>query len=164
MKIEKIIEDALNQQIRREFESAFSYLSIATDLGKTPYSGFAHWMKKQYEEELMHAMKIYEYILERQGCVELQNFKCNKYSVKTPLEAFKVSYDLEVETTNHIHDIYNLAVEKKDFPTQVFLQWFIDEQVEEESHCQNFIDKLTLANDCSCSLMALDHEAGKRED
>lgn len=162
MKIEKTIEDVLNKQIKHEFEAAYSYLGLAAALGATPYSGFAHWMKKQYEEELTHAMKLFEYIQERQGCVKLQTFECPSYSIKSPLEAFQLAYALELETTKHIHEAYNLAVKAGDLPTQMFLQWFINEQVEEEDNCQSFIDKLNLAKDCSCSLMALDHEAEKR--
>lgn len=162
MNIEHTIEDVLNKQIKYEFETAYSYLGLAAALAATPYSGFAHWMKKQYEEELEHAMKLYEYIQERQGCVKLQNFECPTYTLKSPLEAFQLAYKLELENTQHIHEAYNLAVKEGDLPTQIFLQWFINEQVEEEANCQDFISKLTAANDCSCSLFAIDHEAGKR--
>lgn len=162
MKIEKAIETVLNEQIKHEFEAAYTYLGLAAALGETPYSGFAHWMKKQYEEELTHAMKLFEYIQERQGRVKLQTFECPHFLIKSPLEALQLAYNLELDTTKHIHEAYNLAVQKGDLPTQMFLQWFINEQVEEENNCQAFIDKLNLAKDCTCSLIALDHEAGER--
>ncbi len=162
MKIETAIEDILNKQIKYEFEAAYSYLGLAAALNTTPYVGFSHWMKKQYEEELTHAMKLYEYIQTRQGCVKLQNFDCPTYYLKTPLEAFQLAYDLEIENTRHIHEAYYLATQKEDLPTQILLQWFINEQVEEENNCQTFIEKLKLAQDCTCSLLALDQEAGKR--
>ena len=162
MKIDSIIEAALNEQMKHEFESAYAYLSLATDLGATPYSGFAHWMKKQYEEELEHAMRIYKYIQERQGRVKLQSFECPNYNVQSPLEAFQIAYKLEVENTERIHKAFALAVQQKDYSTEIFLQWFISEQVEEEDNCQTMIGALELAKDCSSSLLALDREATQR--
>lgn len=163
MKLENKIEAILNEQIKHEFESAYAYLSLATDLGTTPYNGFAHWMQKQYEEELEHAMRIYKYIQERQGRVQLHSFECPTYNVKTPLEAFQIAYKLEVEITERIHKAFALAVQQKDYPTEIFLQWFINEQVEEEEDCQKMIGALELAKDCSCSLLALDREAAQRQ-
>ncbi len=162
MKIDSIIEAALNEQMKHEFESAYAYLSLAADLGAAPYSGFAHWMKKQYEEELEHAMRIYKYIQERQGRVKLQSFECPTYNVQTPLEAFQIAYKLEVEITEHLHKAFALAIQQKDYPTETFLQWFINEQVEEENNCQTMIGALELAKDCSCSLFTLDHKAAQR--
>ena len=162
MKIDSIIEAALNEQIKNEFESAYAYLSLATDLGATPYSGFAHWMKKQYEEELEHAMRIYNYIQERQGRVKLQSFECPNYNVQSPLEAFQIAYKLEVENTEGIHKAFALAVQQKDYPSEIFLQWFISEQVEEEDNCQKMIGALELAKDCLSALLALDREASRR--
>ena len=163
MKLDNALELVLNEQIKHEFESAYAYLSLATDLGATAYNGFAHWMLKQYEEELEHAMRIYKYIQERQGRVKLYSFECPTYAIKTPLEAFKIAYQLEIENTERIHKIIELALQKKDYPTEVFLQWFVNEQVEEEENCQQMIDTLELAKDCSCSLIALDREAAQRK-
>ena len=162
MKIDNTIQTVLNEQMKYEFESAYSYLSLSADLGTTPYSGFAHWMKKQHEEELQHAMRIYKYIQERQGHVNLQSFECPNYNIQTPLEAFQIAYKLEVENTERIHKAFALAVQQKDYPTEIFLQWFIKEQVEEENDCQTMIDALELAKDCSSTLLALDREAAQR--
>lgn len=163
MKITPLIEDVLNKQICYEHISAYAYLGLAAALQQTPFSGFAHWMKKQYEEELEHAMRIYDYIFERQGAVKLQNFDCPVYTIKCPCEAFKIAYQLELENTQHIHDAYALAIQEKDYPTQVFLNWFIDEQVEEESNCQTYIGAIALAMDDKSALLRLDHQAGKRD-
>ena len=162
MQIDKAIENALNEQIYYEFKSAFAYLSLATALGKTHYSGFEIWMRKQYEEELEHAKKIYDYIEERQGSVQLTNIEIPQYDISTPLEAFKIAYDLEIENTKHIHSVYALAMRNNDYPTQTFLHWFIDEQTEEEKNCQDFITILSAAKDCEGSLLMLDYEAKKR--
>lgn len=162
MQIDKTIEEVLNLQIGYEFKSAFGYLSLAAALGKTHYSGFEHWMRKQYEEELEHAKKLYDYIEERQGHVQLTPIEINEYNISTPLEAFKIAYDLEIENTKHIHDAYALAVKNNDYPTQTFLHWFINEQTEEEKNCQDYIALLTAANNCEGSLFVLDREAKQR--
>jgi len=163
MKIEKEIEEVLNMQIYHEFVSAYAYLSLSAALGETAYVGFAHWMREQYEEELEHAMKLFDYIQGRQGHVILKSFECPNYTIKHPLEAFEIAYNLEVENTKNIDAAYALALRKNDYATQTFLHWYIDEQVQEESDCQKFIDALKLAKDCSCSLLALDQQAGQRK-
>ncbi len=163
MKIEREIEAVLNKQIGHEFESAYVYLALSAALGQTAYIGFAHWMRKQYEEELEHAMKLFDYIQGRQGCVQLKSFECPNYEIHQPLEAFKIAYDLEVANTKNIHAAYALALQKSDYPTQTFLHWYIDEQVQEEEDCQTFIAALELAKDCSCSLLSLDQKAGQRK-
>lgn len=163
MKITKPIEDILNKQIAYEFEAAYAYLSLAAALGSTPYAGFAHWMRLQYEEELEHAMKLFDYIQERQGCVKLLKFEYPTYTIKTPLEAFKIAYDLEIENTQHIHDAYALSLKENDLPSQVFLQWYITEQVEEEDNCQKMIEALELAGTSLGALFTLDRQAGSRK-
>lgn len=162
MRIDKEMEGVLNRQIYYEFKSAFAYLSLATALGKTHYNGFENWMRKQYEEELEHAKKIYDYIEGRQGRVQLTSIEILEYNISTPLEAFKIAYDLEIENTKHIYDAYALAIKNNDYPTQTFLHWFIDEQTEEEKNCQDYIALLTAAGTCEGSLFMLDREASKR--
>ena len=163
MKIEEEIEEILNTQIYHEFVSAYAYLSLSVALGKIAYAGFAHWMRKQYEEELEHAMKLFVYFQERQGHINLKSFECKNYNIKHPLEAFEIAYELEIGNTKNINAAYALALRKNDYATQTFLHWYIDEQVQEESDCQKFIDALKLAKDCSCSLLTLDQQASQRK-
>ena len=164
MKIEKELEQILNKQITHEFEAAHAYLGLSTALNEAGFSGFSHWMHKQYEEELTHAMKLIGYIQDRQGCVKFQNFECPNYALNCPCEAFKIAYEHEIRNTKYIHAAYALAIKMNDYPTQTFLQWFINEQVEEEANCQTYLQQIERAasKQCLCSMMALDHQAGKR--
>ena len=164
MKIEKELEQILNEQITHEFEAAYTYLGLSTALNDAGFPGFSHWMRKQYEEELTHAMKIIDYVQERGGSVKFQSFECPNFTLKCPCEAFKAAYDHEIKNTKYIHAAYALALKINDYPTQTFLQWFINEQVEEEANCQNYLQQIERAatKQCLCSMMALDHQAGKR--
>lgn len=164
MKIETDIELILNEQVRHEFESAYAYLGLCSALNALNFDGFAHWMRKQYREELEHADRLIDYIQSRQGVVQLQDFKVKNFTLKCPCEAFKMAYDLEVANTKNIHRAYELAVNKHDYPTQVCLQWFITEQVEEEEQCSRYMG-LThrIATDGNLqAMMELDRIAGER--
>ena len=164
MKIETDIELILNEQVRHEFESAYAYLGLCSALNALNYDGFAHWMRKQYREELEHADRLIDYIQSRQGVVQLQDFKVKNFILKCPYEAFKMAYDVEVSNTKNIHRAYKLAVEKHDYPTQVCLQWFITEQVEEEAQCSHYMELTRrIADDRNLhAMMELDRIAGKR--
>lgn len=164
MKIETDIELILNEQVRHEFESAYAYLGLCSALNALNFDGFAHWMRKQYREELEHADRLIDYIQSRQGVVQLQDFKVKNFTLKCPCEAFKMAYDFEVANTKNIHRAYELAVQKHDYPTQVCLQWFITEQVEEEEQCSRYMG-LThrIATDGNLqAMMELDRIAGER--
>ena len=109
MKIEKKLEQILNEQIMHEFEAAYTYLGLSTALNDAGFPGFSHWMRKQYEEELTHAMKIIDYVQERGGSVKFQSFECPNFTLKCPCEAFKAAYDHEIKNTKYIHAAYALA-------------------------------------------------------
>jgi len=164
MKIETDIELILNEQVRHEFESAYAYLGLCSALNVLNYDGFAHWMRHQYREELEHADRLIDYIQSRQGVVQLQDFKVKNFTLKCPYEAFKMAYDVEVSNTKNIHRAYELAVKKHDYPTQVCLQWFITEQVEEEAQCSHYMELTRrIADDRNLhAMMELDRIAGKR--
>ncbi|MCQ2955659.1 MAG: ferritin [Opitutales bacterium] len=164
MKIETDIELILNEQVRHEFESAYAYLGLYSALNALNFDGFAHWMRKQYREELEHADRLIDYIQSRQGVVKLQDFKVKNFTLKCPCEAFKIAYDLEVKNTKNIHRAYELAVKKHDYPTQVCLQWFITEQVEEEEQCSHYMDSAhRIATKGSLeAMLELDRIAGER--
>lgn len=164
MKLEKELVKALNEQIAHEWEAAYTYLGLSVALKEIEFDGFSHWMRKQHEEELTHAMKLIDYIQERQGAVRFQKIDCPNFTLKCPCEAFELAYEHEIKNTKYIHAAYALALKKNDYPTQVFLQWYINEQVEEESSCQYYLQQIkrAVSQKCLCTMMSLDHEAGKR--
>ena len=162
MKLNSQIEDKLNLQMHNEFETAYAYLSLSMDLCAGAFNGFAHWMRKQYEEELGHAMKFYYYINQCGNRLCLYPLDKANFSIKTPLQAFEKAYEMEINTTKDIHALYALAVECKDYPSREFLHYFIKEQVSEEDEMRTMVDRLKLAGDNSASILNLDQLAGQR--
>ena len=165
MKIETDIELILNEQVRHEFESAYANLGLCSALNALNYDGFAHWMRKQYREELEHADRLIDYIQSRQGVVQLQDFKVKNFTLKCPCEAFKMAYDLEVKNTANIYRAYESALSKNDYPTLTrCLEWFINEQVEEEEQCCHWLEQVQRAAEKNClhTMMELDRIAGER--
>ena len=126
------------------------------------FKGLAHWFKLQAGEEHSHAMKIFEYILERGAEIKLEKIDQPQASYKTILAAFEAAYKHEQFITSSINDIYALAVAEKDYATQIFLQWFIKEQVEEEANASEMVENLKMAGDKPGTIMVIDHHAGKR--
>lgn len=162
MKLSAKIEKALNNQFNLEFASAYVYLGMAAYFEQTPYSGFAKWMEVQYSEELGHSKKFFKYIAERNGKVKLQAVAEPKCEYKSPLEAFQASLAHEQKVSASITALYELAGEEKDFATQSFLKWFLDEQVEEEKNVGDLVVKLDLVGENRNGTFQLDHHAGKR--
>lgn len=160
--INSIVEDALNDQIQKEFYSSYLYLSMAARFESMNLKGFAHWMQVQANEETKHAMKIYQHLNERGGKVILQRIDAPKSSWKSTKEAFVEAYEHELKVTESINKIIELARTKKDNATEVFLQWFVNEQVEEEASTNAITKKLQLIGDNAPALVMLDAELGKR--
>lgn len=157
---EKMIE-ALNVQVNKELYSAYLYLGMSAYLETVNLKGFASWMSMQAQEEFMHAHKIYNYILERGGSIKLLAIDEPPQAWTSALEIFQTSYEHEKKVTQMINDLMSLAIELNDFATQNFLQWFVAEQVEEESSVSEIVERLKLASDSS-GLLFLDAELGKR--
>jgi ferritin len=155
--------DALNDQLQLEFESAYLYLGMAAHFEAASLSGFAHWMRLQHDEELVHALKFFDFINQRGGRVVLKNIAAPPSDFAAPLDAFEKSLEHERRVTECIHNLYEQAVETRDYPTQTFLQWFIDEQVEEESTLEALVDQLRLAGGNSTALLFLDRELATRQ-
>jgi len=160
--LSKPLLDALNRQINHEFHSAYIYLSMSAYFESINYSGFAHWMKKQYEEEMEHGMKIYGYINERGGKVVLESIEKPTADFKSPLEIFTLAFKHEQKITGTINDLYELAVKEKDYPTQVMLHWFIQEQVEEEKSASEIIEQLKMVGEAPAGLLMLDRQLAAR--
>ena len=160
--ISKKIEQAINDQINAELYSAYLYLSMVAYFESVNLSGFATWMKAQTQEEIMHAMKMYDFVNERGGRVILKAIDTPPSEWDSPLAAFEAAYAHEQLVTGRINDLVNLAVEEKDHATNSFLQWFVNEQVEEETSADNVVQNLEMARDAPGALFMIDRELGQR--
>lgn len=154
--------DALNNQINAEFWSSYLYLSMAADFENKGFEGFSHWFRLQYKEESEHALKFLDYINDRGGTVRLHAIKDVPQTWPTPLNAFEDVLTHEQKVTEMINNLMDLAIQEKDYATQNFLRWFIDEQVEEEKVAQGIIDKLRRVGDGG-GLVYVDKELKKRQ-
>lgn len=160
--LSKAMQDAINGQIRDELYSAYLYLSMAAYFEASSLPGFAMWMRAQSQEEVAHAMKLFDFINERGGRVELQAIDQPTVSFESPLAVFQATYEHEQKVTALIHDLYEVAMAEKDYAAQVMLHWFIDEQVEEEDSVSQILDTLERIGDRDQGLMMLDRELGQR--
>lgn len=155
--------DALNQQINEELFSAYLYLSMSAQFADMSLGGFSHWMKKQAEEEVAHAMKFFHFINERGGRVELQPIKGPQQEWESALQMMSESLAHEEHITACINKLMDLAVKEKDYATINMLQWFVNEQVEEEAGVSEIVEKLKLIGDRGQGLFMLDRELGARD-
>jgi len=126
------------------------------------YEGFAQWMRMQAKEEQTHAMKLFDFLVERGAKIELNQIDKPPVEFGRPAEAFAKALKHEKKVTGLINNIYEAAVSAKDYPTQIMLQWFIEEQVEEEDTTGAAVERLEMAGDNNAALMFLDAEFGKR--
>ncbi len=156
----KRIEDAINEQLNFEIESAHIYLAMNGFVATLGLEGFVQWFDVQYQEELAHAKKFMNYINERGGRVIVKGFENPRIEYKSLQEVFEVALEHEYEVTKRINSIMKIAHEESDYATVSFLQWFIDEQVEEEDSFSTMIDKIKLVKDAG--LYILDKEVGTR--
>jgi ferritin len=160
--LKKSIETALNKQVNAELWSSYLYLAMEAHFRAVNLNGFANWMRMQAQEELGHALKIYDYIDERDGKISLTAIAAPKGTWKTPLDVFQDTLKHERKVTGLIHNLAALAEKEKDFATRNFLQWFVDEQVEEESTASNLVEQIKLAGKSSGALFILDRELAQR--
>ncbi|WP_028972838.1 ferritin [Spirochaeta cellobiosiphila] len=154
--------DKLNQQMYEELNSFYIYASMASDFEARGYLGFAGWMKKQAEEEMSHAWKIYGYINSRGGKAVFQAIPQPKADYASVVETFKASLAHEQHITACIDKLVFLARDEKDLATEQFLGWFVSEQVEEEASVQEVLDKLKVLDGSPSTLYLLDKELGAR--
>jgi len=160
--ITKTMQDAINDQINKELYSSYLYLSMAAYFEDTNLPGFAHWMRAQEAEEREHAMKFYDFLLERGGRVMLKAIDAPRTEWKSPLEAAEEVAAHEAKVTASIYSLYETALKEKDYPAQVMLQWFINEQVEEEKNAAGIVANLKLIEAHGTAVLMLDHRLGKR--
>lgn len=160
--IKKNIQKALNKQINAELYSAYLYLSMSAYFQSINLAGFANWMRVQALEEMTHADKFYNFIVERGGRVELEAIEAPPKEWASPLAVFENAYKHEQKVTSMINDLVDLAIKEKDHASNIFLQWFVTEQVEEEASADEVVQKLKLAGDKGSGLFMLDGELSKR--
>lgn len=162
MIIKDKINDVMNKQINRELFSSYLYLSMAAFFESHNLSGFAKWMRMQAQEEEAHAMRFYDYILERSGKITMLAIEAPKIDWKSPLNVFEEAYEHEKKVTEMINNIMEIAKSEKDYASEEFLNWFVKEQVEEEANTGKIADKLKKAGDHLGAIYMIDHELGKR--
>ena len=160
--IGKPMQDAMNEQINKELFSSYLYLSMAAYFEDKNLPGFGNWMRQQADEEREHAMKFYDFILERGGRVQLKAIDAPKTEWNTNLEVAEEVAAHEAKVTASIYALYELALKEKDYPAQVMLQWFISEQVEEEKNAAEIVANLKLIEERGTAVLMLDHRLSKR--
>jgi ferritin len=156
------MEAALNGQINKEFYSAYLYLSMSAYCNKLNMPGAEHWFRMQYEEEVVHMTKMFDYVMQHGGNAKLLQIDEPPHEFGTLIEAFEASLRHEQFITQSINGLLDVAVEEKDHATQVFLQWYITEQVEEEANVEEIVQRFKLAGDNGGALMMLDDKLSLR--
>jgi len=160
--IGKKVLKAFNEQIKHELESGYLYLAMAADFHNKGFDGMAKWMRIQALEEQEHAMKFFDHIVERGGVVELMELSKPQKEWASPLEAFEAAYEHEKFITAKIDSLVKLAREEDDNAAGVFLQWFVTEQVEEESNASTIVDLLKKVGKAGQGVIMLDMKLGER--
>jgi ferritin len=160
--INQKIETALNAQMSKEFYSSYLYLSMAAHFESINLRGLGHWMRIQSQEEYGHAMKFFDHLIERGGKVTLPNIDSPPSKWESAEKVFREAYEHEKKVTKSIHSLVELAKAEKDHPAELFLQWFVKEQVEEEANANEITQKLRMIGGNGAALLILDNELGKR--
>lgn len=156
------VQDAFNDQINEELFSSYVYLAMAAHLDGMNLEGFTNWMKLQAQEELVHAMRLFDHVNRRGGRVLLKAIGEPPADFGTPLQVFEKALAHEQHITGCINALYKVAMEENDYAAQLELQWFIDEQVEEEENTGRVVEQLKMAGDNKSVLLMLDRELGQR--
>ena len=156
------IQKALNQQVNAELYSSYLYLAMAAYFETINLKGFANWMRVQTQEELVHAMKFYDFIIERGGKAVLSSIEGPPTEWASPLAVFEQAYEHEQKVTGLINKLVDLSMAEQDHATNNFLQWFVAEQVEEEASADEVVQKIKLMGDASGGLFMLDRELAQR--
>jgi ferritin len=159
MMLNKTVEEALNEQLNREMYSAYLYMSMSSDSTNKGLKGFANWFMVQYHEEMFHAMKFYEYINLQGGRAVLKALAQPPSEFASPLDMFRKTLEHEQFITKSINDLMGLCEKNA---TRIFLQWYVTEQVEEESNDNEIIAQLKIIKDDPQGLMMLDRELAAR--
>ena len=157
------LREGFQAQMQVEFESAYLYLAMASYCAHQGWMGCAHWLRIQWQEELGHALKFFEFLLDRGVQPELRALQQPAHAFGTPLELFTKVLEHEQYITGRIHRLYHQAIELEDYPAQVFLQWFVDEQLEEESQARAIVEQLRQIGESPVGIYLLDRELARRK-
>ena len=158
------IEAALNRQLNRELYSSYLYLAMSAYYDSVNLPGFSSWLRTQAKEELAHAMKFYDYLSDAGGRPVMDTIEAPPKEWPGPKEAFAEVVDHEKAVTGMIWALMDLAQAEKDHATAIFLQWFVTEQVEEESSASSIVDNLTFAKTDAAAILAIEKRLAKREE
>jgi ferritin len=162
MPLNATLASTLNDQISKEFYASYLYLAMSAWFAERNLDGFAKWMRIQADEERGHGLRLYDFILDRGGRVNLGPIEEPPAKWKSVVEVFEAAKKHEQLVSGSINALYAEAVSEKDYPTQVMLQWFITEQVEEERTSTAIVDRVRLVRDNEAGLLFLDRELGQR--
>ena len=157
------MRDAINKQINKELYSAYLYLAMSAEVELKGYKGTAKWFQVQFQEEMGHAMKFKSYLLEQGAEVELMAIAKPATGFKSVLAMFEATLKHEKFITSSINELMDIAVKEKDYASQILLQWYITEQVEEEASDNEIIVTLKMAGSSTGALLMIDKQLGKRE-
>jgi len=160
--INERLAKAINEQINKEFFSAYLYLSMSSDLERQNLSGYATWMNAQFQEEQFHALKMFKYLTERGGVVVLDAIEKPQTEWKGLIDIFECTLDHEISVTKSINDLMAVAMEERDFAAVNFIQWYVNEQVEEESNVESILQQLRMVEGNGHGVLMLDRELGQR--
>lgn len=161
--LNKTVQDALNHHINRELYSSYLYLAMSAYCESINLSGFAHWLRVQSQEEMGHALKLFDFVNLRQGRVMLQPISQPPVEFQSPLDVMQQTLEHERQVTAMINRLYELAVREEDYATQVQLHWFITEQAEEEKAASDVVEQLNLIGDQGHALLLLDQRLAERK-
>lgn len=160
--ISKKMQDAINEQINKEMYSEYFYLSMASYFNSIGLSGFENFFLIQVEEERFHAMKMYKFLNDRGGRVYLQKIEAPKTEFNSAVEVFELAYKHEQYVSKLINELMDLAIGENDHAAKSFLNWFIDEQVEEEDSMETILNKLKLIGGDGYGMLMMDNELAGR--
>ncbi len=160
--ISKKMADRINEQINREMYSAYLYMAMSAKMSEAGYKGVAKWLMIQYHEEMFHAMKFYSYLEDQGASVELKALAKPEVSEKTVKDIFVKVLEHEKSVTKSIHELAALALEEKDYATQGFVAWYVNEQVEEEKNASELLQTLDLVGNSAQGVFLVNIELGKR--
>lgn len=156
------MQDAFNEQMKQEFYSSYLYLSMSAYCESVNLPGFANWMRAQAREEAKHAMKIFDHVVDRGGSVELQPIDRPPSRFSSARDVFDQAHKHEQQVTASINRVYGLAVDERDFASRVFLDWFVQEQVEEEKTSSLLAEQLRMVGEDRPGLLMMDRELSAR--
>jgi ferritin len=160
--LNKKVEAAMNDQLQKELQSAYVYLAMSAYTESESLPGISQWLRAQWEEELAHAMKFYNFIVDRGSRVAFKSLDAPPANYKSALDVFETALEHERSVTRSINDLYALVAEEKDFASQAWLDWFATEQVEEEKSVGQIVDDLKRVGDKGDGLFLIDRSLGDR--